>query len=220
MTIWGRSGMTTPRHPAPWRTSRAVAACHAMSCSSCARCMSHGPSGHNAPLLFPPCPHIVMPGLVPGIHTAARWSRLREIPGTSPGMTEGVSGHRLRPVRAWGAGRCSGRLTVFGMGLPFHPSPFRSSRRLPEGGTLYRAYPARGRLRAGGRFAPARFARLIARPRPRARGRLGAHLACRSNRGRSAPDRRGREAVHGCRFPRTHPITGFPGPVPEEGNIT
>ncbi len=29
----------------------------------------------------------VMPGLVPGIHTAARLSRLREIPGTSPGMT-------------------------------------------------------------------------------------------------------------------------------------
>ena len=29
----------------------------------------------------------VIPGLVPGIHTAARLSRLREIPGTSPGMT-------------------------------------------------------------------------------------------------------------------------------------
>ena len=33
-------------------------------------------------------PCIVMPGLVPGIHTAVRRKRWREIPGTSPGMTE------------------------------------------------------------------------------------------------------------------------------------
>jgi len=29
-----------------------------------------------------------MPGLDPGIHTAARPERWREMPGTSPGMTE------------------------------------------------------------------------------------------------------------------------------------
>ena len=33
-------------------------------------------------------PHIVMPGLVPGIHAAVRRKRWREMPGTSPGMTE------------------------------------------------------------------------------------------------------------------------------------
>ena len=43
--------------------------------------------------------------------------------------------------------------------------------------------------RAGARIAAARFARLIARARRRT------HLACRLNRGRSAPDRHGREAV-------------------------
>ena len=40
-----------------------------------------------------PGPIPVIPGLVPGIHTAARLSRLREIPGTSPGMTKGALGH-------------------------------------------------------------------------------------------------------------------------------
>ena len=35
-----------------------------------------------------PDPFAVIPGLDPGIHTAARRSRLREIPGSSPGMTE------------------------------------------------------------------------------------------------------------------------------------
>ena len=51
--------------------------------------------------------------------------------------------------------------------------------------------------------APARFARLIAR----ARGRHRAHFACRLNRGRSAPGRCGRAAVHGVRFPWTHHST-------------
>ena len=51
--------------------------------------------------------------------------------------------------------------------------------------------------------APARFARLIAR----ARGGRRTHLACRLNRGRSAPGRRGRDAVHGRRFPWTHHST-------------
>ena len=31
-----------------------------------------------------------MPGLVPGIHAAVRRERWREMPGTSPGMTEGA----------------------------------------------------------------------------------------------------------------------------------
>jgi len=57
---------------------------------------------------------------------------------------------------------------------------------------------------AGGRVsAPARFARLIARMR----GRHRTHFACRLNRGRSAPGRRGRDAVHGRRFPWTHHST-------------
>ena len=41
-----------------------------------------------------PAPHIVIPGLVPGIHAAARRKQRRGMPGTSPGMTEGG-------VRAW-----------------------------------------------------------------------------------------------------------------------
>ena len=32
---------------------------------------------------------VVMPGLDPGIHAAPRRKRWREMPGTSPGMTEG-----------------------------------------------------------------------------------------------------------------------------------
>ncbi len=32
---------------------------------------------------------LVMPGLVPGIHAAVRRKRWQEMPGTSPGMTEG-----------------------------------------------------------------------------------------------------------------------------------
>ena len=39
-------------------------------------------------------PLFVIPGLVPGIHTAAWRSRLREIPGTSPGMTGTGLGRR------------------------------------------------------------------------------------------------------------------------------
>ena len=38
-------------------------------------------------------PHIVIPGLVPGIHAAARRKQRRGMPGTSPGMTEGAFGH-------------------------------------------------------------------------------------------------------------------------------
>ena len=49
--------------------------------------------------------------------------------------------------------------------------------------------------------------RVLARLIARARGRHRAHFACRLNRGRSAPDRRGRDAVHGHRFPRTHHST-------------
>ena len=68
----------------------------------------------------------------------------------------------------------------------------------------------RGRLcRRGRALAPARLARLIARMRLRARGKRRAQLACRQNRGRSAPGRRGRDAVHGCRFPWTHHSTLF-----------
>ncbi len=50
---------------------------------------------------------------------------------------------------------------------------------------------ARACARLGARIAAARFARLIAR----ARGRCRTHFACRLNRGRSAPDRHGREAA-------------------------
>ncbi len=45
------------------------------------------------------CPHIVMPGLVPGIHAAAAMAPT-EMPGTSPGMTEeGVRAQRAEAVR-------------------------------------------------------------------------------------------------------------------------
>ncbi len=82
---------------------------------------------------------------------------------------------------------------IFGMGssfrsvfIPFFPPPG-----LPERRTLFRAYPAPARAGGGGRIAAARLARLIAR----ARDKHKTHFACRLNRGRSAPDRRGREAV-------------------------
>ena len=84
------------------------------------------------------------------------------------------------------------------------------------GATLIRAYPARLCRRGRARIAAARFARLIAR----ARGKRRTHLACRLNRGRSAPGRRGRDAVHGFRFPRTHHITGFPASDQKQRNIT
>ena len=37
-----------------------------------------------------PNPLLVMPGLVPGIHAAVQRKRWKGMPGTSPGMTEGV----------------------------------------------------------------------------------------------------------------------------------
>ena len=82
-------------------------------------------------------------------------------------------------------------------------SPFRS-RSVPSarrGGTLIRAYPA-GRLRLRARaFAPARFARLIARARPRARAGQRAHIS-RPLRG-VLPHRRGsrRPPDDACRHP-------------------
>ena len=57
---------------------------------------------------------------------------------------------------------------------------------------------ARACAGGGGRIAPARLARLIARARRRT------HFACRLNRGRSAPGRRGREAA---------PDASSPGPI-------
>ncbi len=82
---------------------------------------------------------------------------------------------------------------IFGMGPSFRsvfvPSlpPGLSERRDSDS----RVSCARACAGGGGRIAPARLVRLIAR----ARGRHRTHLACRLNRGRSAPGRRGREAV-------------------------
>ena len=76
------------------------------------------------------------------------------------------------------------------------------------GDPLSRAFVCRrGRV-----SAPARFVRLIAR----ARGKRRTHLARRLNRGRSAPDRRGRDAAHGFRFPRTHHSTISENAIPIE----
>ena len=90
------------------------------------------------------------------------------------------------------------RLGVFGMGFPFEPSSFRHPRRRRRpgcGGTLIRAYRVCARARAGGRFAPARFARLIARARRRA------HLSRQLPGGLFAPAAPTRdEAASGCRF--------------------
>ena len=104
-------------------------------------------------------------------------------PGAYPVSRSGMrSGYSIRFLR----------LLVFGMGCPFDPSPFRSfcrpivpERRDPDS----RVSCAGACARAGARIAAARFARLIARARRRT------HLACRLNRGRSAPGRHGREAV-------------------------
>ena len=86
----------------------------------------------------------------------------------------------------------------------------------PAAGSPGAADPSTARiLRGRGRpFAPARFARLIAR----ARGKRRAHLSRRQNRGRPAcaPARAG-GGPRGFRLFRTHPITGFPGPDPGKG---
>ena len=75
-------------------------------------------------------------------------------------------------------------LLVLFQTVPFSPPP-AWQRRDPDS----RVSCAGACARAGARIAAARFARLIARARRRT------HLACRLNRGRSAPDRHGREAV-------------------------
>ena len=69
--------------------------------------------------------------------------------------------------------------------IPFHSAPFRSYRRpvARSGGTLIRAYPARACAGAGARIAAARFARLIARARPRATPERKAHLSCQLHKG-------------------------------------
>ncbi len=62
--------------------------------------------------------------------------------------------------------------------VPFAPPPAG-----PRDGTLIRAYPARAPAPVGARFAPARFARLIARVRLRARAKRRAHFARWPNQG-------------------------------------
>ena len=81
--------------------------------------------------------------------------------------------------------------------IPFRSTPFPLS---PPGaaGPLF-ARNARPRARVS---APARFARLIARARPRARTGRRTHLACRLNRGLFAPVPTRRDTASGC---RVHP---------------
>ena len=79
--------------------------------------------------------------------------------------------------------------------LPFSPPP------CPCGGTLIRAYPARAPAPGGARFAAARFARLIARMRLRARAGRRAHLARCLNRGLFRAGANGEtKRTRGCRF--------------------
>ena len=84
------------------------------------------------------------------------------------------------------------------MGLLLHSVSVRRPCRPGIGATLFRAYPARACAGGGARIAAARLVRLIARARRRT------HFACRLNRGRSAPGRRGREAA---------PDASSPGPI-------
>ena len=89
------------------------------------------------------------------------------------------------------SGRCFGysaqvlRLCIFGIGISFPPCfvPHSPPPAWRSGGTLIRAYPARAPAPVAARFAPARFARLIARMRLRARAGRRAHLARWPNRG-------------------------------------
>ena len=68
------------------------------------------------------------------------------------------------------------------------------------GGTLIRAQTAPAPAPLGARFAPARFARLIARARPRTRAGRRAHLTCWPNRGLFRTGAR-RERIDPARMP-------------------
>ena len=112
------------------------------------------------------------------------------------------AGRALPPgsfVSGFGAWRFS-----FPLPFPFHPPA--------AGGTLICAYPARAPAPLGARFAPARFARLIARARPRARTGHRAHPACWPNRGLfcAGANREGRAAPRGCRFLPPAPYCHWP----------
>ena len=111
--------------------------------------------------------------------------------GASSGaMKEGECQPGEIPVRQHPACRSS---------IAFRSIPFRPSRRpAARSGTLIRAYPARAPVLVGARFAPARFARLIARMRPREPdagrtspvGRIGGFFRAGANGGTKRPRER------------------------------
>ena len=128
-----------------------------------------------------------VPGMMPPV--PARLPHLRE---GRPGFTSGVFRLRVR-----------GMAFLLSAPVPFHPPA--------GGGTLIRAYPARAPAPLGARFAPARFARLIARARSCTRaGRRAPPLLAESG----AFSRRrepGREAApRGCRFLPPAPYCHWP----------
>ena len=85
--------------------------------------------------------------------------------------------------------------------VSFHSVPSAPSPAGPCGGTLIRAYPARAPAPAGARFAPARFARLIARVRLRARAQAQGALCPLAESGAFfAPARNRSEAASGWRL--------------------
>ena len=135
-------------------------------------------------------------------HESGLGPRLR---GDDPRFREGRRlGANARAARTAGAETsrnemCAcGSLWEEGAGWIMGMGCFRSARVHPAlrsgiGDPLPRAFACgRGRV-----SAPARFARLIARTR----GGRRTHFACRLNRGRSAPDQRGRDAAcHGMSY--------------------
>ena len=125
--------------------------------------------------------HGVYPAAVLGMKTAAPASltRLRGGPFFPPATPRPAARPRfplLASPRKRGQG-ISGRRSAgapvsqscmsFLHPVSFHFVPFSPPPGCPGGGTLIRAYPARASVPAGARIAAARFARLIARTRPR-----------------------------------------------------
>ena len=135
-----------------------------------------------------PCRRSPSPRTPAGRAGASRGrGKLHEVPAL-PRI--GVRGRRCAPAGTTDGGlraRSSSGFPGFASSAwvpPFEPSSFHRSRsRFPRGGgTLIRAYPARAPAPVGARFAPARFARLIARACPGARAGRRAHLARWPNR--------------------------------------
>ncbi len=143
--------------------------------------LTTGLGGFAPSLRRPTRPHIVIPGLVPGIHAAVRRQRWREIPGTSPSMTEGalrydgrnVVGLPRQPIFVISSCFvCARRISSCPFGHEGRPSTNSASFAWLRAGLSRTAIRGPGRVvsrPAAGSFAPWDPASRIMRARPPAR---------------------------------------------------